>query len=77
MKSVVKIECKLQLAEISTAATYVGMVMWDWCCASSIWSILNWMVLSSNNPKPSRAMITAGMTTVRVIPMAKSLLDTL
>ena len=24
--------CKLQLAGISTAATYVGMVMWEWCC---------------------------------------------
>ena len=24
--------CKLQLAEISTTATYVGMVMWEWCC---------------------------------------------
>ena len=24
--------CKLQLAVISTAATYVGMVMWGWCC---------------------------------------------
>ena len=23
--------CKLQL-EISTAATYVGMIMWEWCC---------------------------------------------
>ena len=22
----------LQLAEISTAATYVGMVIWEWCC---------------------------------------------
>ena len=26
--------CKLQLAEISTAATYVGMVMWEWCCGN-------------------------------------------
>ena len=24
--------CKLQLAEISTATIYVGMVMWEWCC---------------------------------------------
>ena len=24
--------CKLQFAEIFTAATYVGMVMWEWCC---------------------------------------------
>ena len=23
--------CKLQLAEISTTATYVAMVMWEWC----------------------------------------------
>ena len=23
--------CKLQIAEISTAATYVVMVMWEWC----------------------------------------------
>ena len=24
--------CKLQLSEISTAATYVGMFIWEWCC---------------------------------------------
>ena len=23
--------CKLQLAEISTPATYIGMVIWEWC----------------------------------------------
>ena len=24
--------CMLQPAQMSTAATYVGMVMWEWCC---------------------------------------------
>ena len=28
--------CKLQIAEIPTAATYVGMVMWEWCCVITV-----------------------------------------